>query len=113
VVPLLRYHDREPPKREGLRELVLASVRTDERRQEMEAMARTIADELRDEGRREGEVQGHQQTLLLVLSARFKRVPKAVERTVNATEDVTRLENWLRRAATADALSEVGIETGS
>jgi predicted transposase YdaD len=116
VVALI-YHDREPPEREGLKELVLASVRTDERRQEMEAMVRTIADELRDEGRQqgrqEGEVRARQDILLRQLRARFKKVPKAAERTVKATADVTRLDTWLERFVDAKTLDDVGIETGT
>lgn len=76
-------------------------------------MMRTMADVLRDEGReqgrREGEVRARQEMLLRVLRARFKKVPKAVERTVKATEEVARLDIWIERFATANTLDEVGI----
>ncbi|HEX5269735.1 MAG TPA: Rpn family recombination-promoting nuclease/putative transposase [Gemmataceae bacterium] len=107
------YHDRAPAEREGLKELILASVRTDERRREVEAVIRTIADELREEGmeqgRREGEVRAGQKHLMLVLRARFKKVPKVIERTIKATDDTARLGEWLERAATASTLDQVGI----
>ena len=52
------YHDRAESEREGLRERVVASVRTDEWRQEIAHMIWTGADQLRHEGRLEGRVEG-------------------------------------------------------
>jgi hypothetical protein len=113
----LIYHDREPAEREGLKEIIVASVRTDEHRQEVRAMGQSIADVLREEGRREGleeglhrgEVLVRQELLLLLLRHRFARVPKAVERTVRATEDVEQLTAWVLGASSANRLEEVGI----
>ena len=72
-VAAIIYHDRAPPEREGLKDLVLRSVRTDERRQEVNVMIRTIADELREEGeeigRREGAIRARQEMLLLQVRA--------------------------------------------
>jgi hypothetical protein len=116
-VAAIIYHDRAPAEHEGLTHLVLSSVRTDDRRREVEAVIRTIADELREEGMkqglREGAVQSRQQDLMVVLRARFKRIPKAIERTINATDDSARLREWLERAATASAIGEVGIGPGT
>jgi hypothetical protein len=96
-----------------LKDLVVASVPTDERRREVEAMVRTGADELREEGMEQGLRQGgirtRQEMLLVQLRARFKKVPKAVERTVRATDDVARLDSWIERFAIANTLVEVGI----
>lgn len=107
------YHDRAVSEREPLRELVLASVRTDERRREVQAMMRTMADVLREEGMEQGLRQGgirtRQEMLLVLLRARFKKVPKAVERTIKATDDIARLDSWIERFATANTLDEVGI----
>jgi hypothetical protein len=111
-VDAMLYHDRTASEREELRNLILASVRTDERRREVEAMMRTGADVLRDEGRHQGEVRARQDILLRQLRVRFKRVPKAVERTVKATEDVARLDTWIERFVNANTLDEVGIEAG-
>jgi len=115
-VVALVYHDRAPSEREGLKNQVLASVRTDERRREVETMIRTIADELRDEGRKQGletgrreAIRARQEMLLRVLHARLKKVPKAIERTINATDDTVLLGEWLERAATASTVDEVGI----
>jgi hypothetical protein len=80
-------------------------------------MGQSIADVLREEGRREGleeglhrgEVQARQEMLLLLLRHRFARVPKAVERTVRATEDVEELTAWMLRASSVSRLEEVGI----
>jgi hypothetical protein len=98
-------------------EVIVASVRTDEHRQEVRAMGQSIADVLREEGRVEcreeglhrGEVRARQEMLLLLLRHRFARMPKAVERTVRATEDVEELTAWVLRASSADRLEEVGI----
>jgi hypothetical protein len=69
-----------------------------------------MADIVREEGRREGTVLTLRNTLLRVMRLRFGKLPKAVERTVNATDDPTRLWDWLDRFATATTLDEVGIK---
>jgi hypothetical protein len=78
------YHDREESEHEGLRDVVLASVRTDEHRREVQAVVRSMADvhreEGRTEGRREGAVQALQKVLLRQLRGQFGKVPKAVEK---------------------------------
>jgi hypothetical protein len=110
----LIYHDREPSEHEGLRDVVLASVQTDERRREVQAVVRSMADVVREEGRtegrREGAVQALQNVLRRQLRARFGKVPKAVEKAVNAAADTARLNAWLDRVVTATTLEEVGIE---
>ena len=80
-------------------------------------MGQSIADVLREEGRREGleeglhrgEVLVRQELLLLLLRHRFARIPKAVERTVRATEDVEQLTAWVLRTSSANHLEAVGI----
>ena len=106
------YHDRLAPEREGLKDLVVASVRTDERRREVEAMVRTGADVLREEGRKEGRREGAvamQRQALLRSVPRFKKVPKAIERTIDATDDTVLLGEWLERTATASTVDKVGF----
>jgi hypothetical protein len=111
------YHDRAEPEREELRQVIVASVRTDARRRETEVMTRTIAEALRDEGkeegRREGELRSQRQTLVRQLRLRYQKVPKAVERTVMATEDLGQLQTWLDRIITASTLDEIGIPADS
>jgi hypothetical protein len=108
------YHDRELSEHEGLREVVLASVQTDEHRREVQAVVRSMADlhleQGRAEGRREGAVQALRKALLTQLRGRFGKVPRAVERAVSTTDDLGRLEGWLARFATATTLEEVGIK---
>jgi hypothetical protein len=119
--PAMICHDREPIEREELKEGIVASVRTDEHRQEVRAMGQSIADVLREEGRVEGrregleeklhrgEVRARQELLLLLLRHRSARIPAAVERTVRATEDIEQLTAWVLRASGATRLEEVGI----
>jgi hypothetical protein len=108
------YHDREPSEHEELKDVVLASVGTDEHRREVQTVVRSMADVLiekgRTEGLRQGALQALRKALLELLRGRFKKVPKAVEKTVNATDDLARLEAWVVRFATATTLEEVGIE---
>ena len=116
-VQALIYHDRPEAEREGLRQRIVSSVRTDPRRREAEAMTRTIADALRDEGRAEGRAEGRreegvrvrQQMLVRQLRVRFDRVPRVVEQTIRATQDVARLDAWLEAVVRAATLNEVGI----
>jgi hypothetical protein len=105
------YHDREQSEHEGLREVILASVQTDEHRREVHAVIRSMADVVREEGRREGAVQALQKALLRQLRGRFGKLPKRVVQAVNATEDVARLDTWLDRILTAPTLDDVRIES--
>jgi hypothetical protein len=95
--------------------VVLASVQTDEHRREVQAVVRSMADmhleQGRTEGRREGALQALRNVLLRQLRSRFRKVPKAVERAVNATDDVARLDTWLDRVLIAETLEDVGIES--
>jgi hypothetical protein len=115
-IQALIYHDREVPEREGLREVIVDSVRTDERRQEVKTMGQTIAEALREEGRKEGLQQGAvgalQQALLNLLRTKFGRVPRAAEKTIRATDDSAQLDAWLVRAGTATTLEETGLVAG-
>jgi hypothetical protein len=108
-VQALVYHDRPEAEHEGLREMIVDSVGTDPRREEVETMTRTIADALRDEGRQEGEVRSLQRTLVRQLRRRFGRLPRAVEQVIRGTDDVARLDAWLDEVVSAATLDEVGI----
>jgi hypothetical protein len=115
----LIYHDRGELERDQLRELIAMSVRSDDRRREVQAMGRTIAEALRDEGRAEGLAQGRaeeavhsrQQMLLRLLRIRFRKVPKKVEGVILATTDVTQLDGWVDQVLTAQTLDDLGIGT--
>jgi hypothetical protein len=108
-IRVMLYHDREESEQEGLRELILASVRTDKRRKEVEAMFRSGAEALREEGREEGATRALQDGILDLVRKKFGRVPRAAERAIRAMHDQNQLRDLLVRAGTAAALQEVGI----
>jgi hypothetical protein len=109
-VHALVYHERNPAEHGGLQEEIEASVRTDEHRQEVSAMGRTIADELRAQGRKEEAVRARRQVLLDQLRQRFGELPRETVAAVEATASVKQLGTWLRSFATAATLEEIGIE---
>ena len=61
----------------------------------------------RAEGKAEGEAQGEGRALLTVLDARGVSVPDAVREQILASTDLSQLDTWLRRAATATTADEV------
>jgi hypothetical protein len=102
----LVYHVREPSEWPSLQQAIEASVQTDEHRQEVIEMRRTIADELKEEGA----IKKSQQTLIRLLKRRFGDVPDELSSAIRATNDPEQLDEWLDRFATAETLDEVGIE---
>jgi flagellar biosynthesis/type III secretory pathway protein FliH len=94
-----------------------ASVRTEEHRQEVSAMGRTIAEELVAKGRKEGlkegrkkaEVKVRQQTLLHLLSRRFGDLPREIKAAVTAARSIEQLDAWLERLLDAQTVADVGI----
>jgi truncated hemoglobin YjbI len=102
----LVYHVREPSEWPRLQQTIEASVQTDEHRQEVFEMRRTIADQLKEEGA----INNRQQTLIRQLKRRFGDVPDDLSSTIRATNDPGQLDEWLDRFATAETLEEVGIE---
>jgi len=100
------YHVREPSEWPSLQETIEASVQTDEHRQEIFEMRRTIADMLKDEGR----IEKSQQTFIRQLQRRFGDVPDELLSTIGATNDPQQLDEWLDQVVTAETLDEVGIE---
>jgi predicted transposase YdaD len=111
------YHDREPSEQDQLSEQIANSVRSDEHRAEVRAMAQSMADYLIEKGRAEGLEKGRsegavaalQQALLGQLRLRFGKIPRATERAIFATDDLARLQSWIDRFATATSLADVGI----
>ena len=71
-----------------------------------EPMIKSIFDEKYDEGVARGEARGKAKTALAVLRARFKRVPKEVEKTILAMTDPIALESWAVQAATCQSMDE-------
>jgi hypothetical protein len=89
-----------------LQNAIEASVQTDEHRQEVFEMRRTIADELEERGA----IRKSQQTLIRLLKRRFGDVPDELTSTIRATDDGEQLDAWLDQVVTARTLDEVGIE---
>jgi len=53
-----------------------------------------------------GKAEGKKDTLLKILRARFRRVPKDVEATINEMTDPVALDSWAVYAATCESLNE-------
>ena len=73
-------------------------------------MTRTMAEELMLEGEARGrdkeKIETGRNYVLTVLRARFKRVPKEVERAILAMNDTVSLESWAAQAATCQSMDE-------
>ncbi len=112
-VQALVYHERDPSEHAGLQREVEASVRTDQHRQEVSVMGKTIADELIDKGmkrgRKEEAVRARRRILLDLLQERFGELPQEIVATIESSKSIEQLDAWLRRFAKAVALEEVGI----
>jgi hypothetical protein len=106
----LVYHERNPAEHGALRHEIEASVRTDELRQEVSAMGRTIADELIDKGRKQEQVRSRRQVLLNLLRKRFGELPQETVAAVKGNTSVQELDRWLERFVTAGTLEEIGIK---
>ena len=69
-------------------------------------MIKSIFDEKIDEGIAIGEAKAGRNMVLTVLRARFKRVPKEVEKAILAMNDTISLESWAAQAATCESMGE-------
>jgi hypothetical protein len=101
----LVYHVRDPSEQPNLQRTVESSVQTDEHRQEIFQMRRTIADELKEEGA----IWNRRQVLIRLLKRRFENVPAEVSATIRATDDPEQLDEWLDLVVTAQTLDDIGI----
>jgi hypothetical protein len=110
-IRVLVYHDRQSSEQEALREVLLASVRTDDRRREVEAMFRSGADVLIEEGMQKGAIQALQESLVDLLRIKFGRVPRATEKVIRSTDDRAKLHAWVTRTPTASTLADMGIDS--
>ena len=105
----LVYHERDPVEHGSLQEKIEASVETDEHRQEVFDMGKTIAQALIEEGMEKEKVNSRQTMLIRLLDKRFGRVPDETLQAIQATQDVDQLDGWLDRLVTAKSLRDVGI----
>jgi hypothetical protein len=108
-VHALVYHERNPSERGGLQEAIEASVQTDVRRKEVFEMGKTIAQEIEQRGKQTGELHARKTTLIRLLRKRFGVLAPEIEQTIEATEEIAQLDEWLDRFATAKTLRDVGI----
>ena len=72
-------------------------------------MGQTMAEYLMEQGEAREAVRSRQQILLLLLRARFRRVPEGVVRRVESTTEIAQLEAWLKAFAKARKLADVSI----
>ena len=72
-------------------------------------MGKTLAEALMEEGAAREAPRSRQQILLLLLRARFRRVPEGVVRRVENTTEVAQLEAWVKAFAKARKLADVSI----
>ncbi len=68
-------------------------------------MGKSIAQEIMQSG----EIHARKTTLIRQLRKRFGALSAEIEQTIEATEDIAQLDEWLDRFATAKALRDVGI----
>jgi hypothetical protein len=75
-----------------------------------QTMIKTIFEEREDiaeaRGKAEGKAEAGRNMVLAVLRARFKRVPKNVEKAILVMNDPIALESWAAQAATCQSLDE-------
>jgi hypothetical protein len=77
------------------------------------SMADVTEERGRKKGRREGQqkekIESRRQILERLLRQQFGRVPRSVVETIQATDDVPRLDAWIDAVVTAKTLADVGI----
>lgn len=102
----LVYHFRNQKEREDLRMELERSIQSQTVQREIHAMGRTIAEALREEGK----LEGKQQSLVMLLRRKFgRKVTSAVVASIEKTEDIATLDEWLGNILDAQTLEEVGI----
>lgn len=99
----LMYNERQESEHEGLKSIVEASARSEQRQQEVREMGKTIAEGLREEGA----VKVCRDTVLWLLGKRFGKVPEDIVSVVEATTDLGLLEAWRERAWSVKTINEM------
>ena len=66
-----------------------------------------FVDGLLDQGRAEGRAEGEAVMLLRVLAARGFAVPDEIRQLIQSCKDLTQIEAWGDRAATAESFEDV------
>jgi hypothetical protein len=114
-IAALIYNEREVPEREPLMEKVADAVRNDAHRKEVFDMGKTIAEDLidqgREKGREEGEVRTQRRMLVRLLRNKFRKIPAAMLKRIDATERIDLLDAWFDQASAAKRLEDVSLTT--
>jgi hypothetical protein len=109
------YHERDTNEYEPLQQTVAAAVQHDRHRQEVYDMARTMAEHLQELGRQEGlqkgEVHARQEYLLRLLRNKFGKLPAAVVRRIESTEQIDLLDSLFDQAWAAKKLTDLSFPT--
>lgn len=107
------YNERAEAEHAALLQDIEDSAQTDEQRREIQAMKRTAAQALMEQGAeqatRKAAVEVRQQMMLRLLRKKFGKIPAAVVKRIEATNDVSQLESWFDEAVTANALDDLTI----
>ena len=69
-------------------------------------MIKSIFDEKIAKGKAEGKTEGKTETLLKILRARFKRVPRDVESIISKMTAPIALDSWAVHAAMCESMDE-------
>jgi len=85
-----------------------------------QTMIKTIFEEQQDigeargiaRGKAEGKTEGKAETILTVLRARFRRIPRKTERVIRQMTDSIALDSWAIQAATCQSMDEFVREVG-
>lgn len=107
---LLVFHRRDAAEYTELGELIVGQARASRFgvHEEVERMGKTMAQVVEERARAEGEARGVRRGLETVLVSRFGPLAAEVEAALDAA-DLDTLDGWLRRAAQAQNLAELGI----
>src|SRR5262249_13211313 len=103
----LVYHEREEAEEltEQIRQSVSAAYQT-----EVQAMWKSAAQRLIEEGQVKGALQSKQETLVFQLKERFKKeVPDEILAEIRATEDINKLDTWLKEVLHARTLAKMSF----
>jgi hypothetical protein len=103
------YHERETAEQTSLLDRIETSAQTDPHRREVFHMAKSIAQSYIEQGEQREAVRARQQTLIRLLGKKFRKVPDAVVKRIEATSDVELLDAWLDNVVTARKLTDVRI----
>ena len=82
-------------------------------------MGKTIAEHLKEDGREEGlekglekgEVRTQRRMLVRLLQGKFGKIPAAMVKRIEATEQIDLLDKWFDQALAAKKLADVSFTT--